>query len=172
MSEVISVKAVNTVSPLLRSINSVSMADDIRPAMRSSEQLVKDILHAHIMGSGYNLAEHARKGVLSKAWDMKTTTSTFGFTVYLSPREWLYIFNGGTYKTGVRKTKKTYKTGPYTDSLGRHYKERSYKAGVRRGAIPAGGYLDSTRRDVEGFIFNKLRSDINRAVETKLRRSL
>ena len=174
MSDVISAKVNNTISPALRGVNSISMKDDIIPAMRRTELIVKDTLRGFITNNmkGYNLGSHARKGVLSKEWALTTQSRTFGYTVYLSPREWLYIFNGGTYKTGIRRTKKAYKTGPYTDKLGRHYKERSYKAGVRRGAIPAGNYLDMTRNDVEGFIFNKLRSDINRAVETRLRRSL
>lgn len=172
MSDVISAKVNNTISPALRGVNSISMKDDIIPAMRRTELIVKDTLRGFITNNmkGYNLGSHARKGVLSKEWALTTQSRTFGYTVYLSPREWLYIFNGGTYKTGIRRTKKAYKTGPHTDKLGRHYKERRFSPGVRRGAIPALNYLDETRTTWDGIIFDQLRSDIARAVEARLQK--
>jgi len=172
MSDIISAKVKNTVSPLLRSVNSISMEDDIRPAMRSSELYVMDVLRGLITNNQrkYKLGAHADKGVKSKPWSLSTTSKTFGFTVYLSAREWLYIFNDGTYLTGKRKTKKAYKTAPYTDKLGRHIGERKYKVSVNRGAIPALKYMDYTRSAVGGVIFDKLRNDIARAVNARLNR--
>ena len=67
---------------------------------------------------------------------------------------------------------KAYKTGAYTDRLGRHVPERHYKPGVSRGSIPALKYMDATRASVEGGIFSILRHDIERAVNQRLQNAL
>ena len=170
MSDVFTAKVKNDISPALRAVGHISVEQDIRPAMKHGMGLVEDTLRANIIenSKGYRLAEHARKGVKSKMWTVMTNSRTLGFTTYLIPREWLYIFNDGTYKTGIRKTRKDYKTAPYTDRLGRHVPERQYKPGVRRGAIPALGYMDQTRRALDGAIFSILRHVIERAVNARL----
>lgn len=170
MSELFTVKVENAVSPTLREIGHISMEQDVRPAMKHAEGLVETVLRSHIAENdrAYRLAEHARRGVKSKPWTVTTSSKTLGFTTYLIPREWLYIFNDGTYKTGVRQTKKAYKTAPYTDSIGRRVPARQYKPGVKRGSIPALHYLDTTRQMIEGSIFSILRHDIERAVNQRL----
>ena len=174
MSEVFTAKANDTISTTLREIGHISMERDIRPAMRRAMDLVERNLKARISenSKGYNLDRHAQRGVKSKPWTVSSNSKTFGFTTFLVAREWLYIFNDGTYKTGVRKTKKAYKTGAYTDRLGRHVPARRYKAGVSRGLIPALKYMDATRAAVESGIFSMLRNDIERAVNQRLQSAL
>ena len=174
MSEVFTAKANDTISTTLREIGHISMERDIRPAMRRAMDLVERNLKARISenSKGYNLDRHAQRGVKSKPWTVSSNSKTFGFTTFLVAREWLYIFNEGTYITGVRKTKKAYKTGAYTDRLGRHVPERHYKPGVSRGSIPALKYMDATRASVEGGIFSILRHDIERAVNQRLQNAL
>lgn len=174
MSEVFTAKANDTISTTLREIGHISMERDIRPAMRRAMDLVERNLKARISenSKGYNLDRHAQRGVKSKPWTVSSNSKTFGFTTFLVAREWLYIFNDGTYLTGERKTKKAYKTGAYTDRLGRHVPARRYKAGVSRGRIPALKYMDATRAAVESGIFSMLRHDIERAVNQRLQSAL
>lgn len=174
MSEVFTAKANDTISTTLREIGHISMERDIRPAMRRAMDLVERNLKARISenSKGYNLDRHAQRGVKSKPWTVSSNSKTFGFTTFLVAREWLYIFNEGTYLTGERKTKKAYKTGAYTDRLGRHVPARRYKAGVSRGRIPALKYMDATRAAVGSGIFSMLRNDIERAVNQRLQSAL
>ena len=174
MSEVFTAKANDNISTVLREIGQISMERDIRPAMRRAMDLVERNLKARISenSKGYNLDRHAQRGVKSKPWTVSSNSKTFGFTTFLVAREWLYIFNEGTYLTGERKTKKAYKTGAYTDRLGRHVPARRYKAGVSRGRIPALKYMDATRAAVGSGIFSILRHDIERAVNQRLQNAL
>ena len=174
MSEVFTAKANDTISTTLREIGHISMERDIRPAMRRAMDLVERSLKDRISenSKGYNLDRHAQRGVKSKPWTVNSNSKTFGFTTFLVAREWLYIFNEGTYLTGERKTKKAYKTGAYTDRLGRHVPARRYKAGVSRGRIPALKYMDATRAAVGSGIFSMLRHDIERAVNQRLQSAL
>lgn len=169
MSNVLTASAKNEISATLREMGHISFEQDVVPAMRRAMSLVENNLKARIAenSKGYRLSRHTR-GVHSRPWSLTTGSKTFGFTTYMNPRELLYIFNEGNYKTHPRKTKKSYKTQPYTDRLGRRVPARQYRAGISRGNIAALGYLDATRAAVERGIFSILRHDIDRAVGQRL----
>lgn len=174
MSDTFFVEKDTRPTTVLNDIGFISIEKDIRPAMKPAMTLVETRLRQNIIGNakGYNLAKHAQKGVKSRAWTVTSHSKTLGFTTFLVAREWLYIFNGGTYKSGLRKTKRDYKTAPYTDRLGRKIGERHYKGGISRGSLPALDYLQETRNQLNGsLLFSSLRHAIEKAVNDKIRRA-
>lgn len=144
MSEPITVKVSDGVSPLLRQLGFYDIKRDIQPAMKPLEAVVETAVRSAIAAKdpyGGSLSRLAIKGVKSKPFSYGV-----GFTTYVDSRMWLHIFENGTYKSPNRNND-----------------------GKNRGGITALSFLELAEDNIEPTVVARLRSAVEQAVNQKFR---
>lgn len=162
---VISAQAGFDLSQMILEINGQALRPYILRGIQPLRKEMETTLKSVVSGNGkYALSAHAGRGVKSKPFQ----GGGIGFTVYFDPKEWLYIFQNGTYKTPLRPTKKPYTTTAYTDSLGRKVPKRTFKAGISRGGIAPMGFFETVEDMYGSSIFERVRSAVETAVNERI----
>lgn len=94
----------------------------------------------------------------------KSGNSIEGHT-YINPSGMLKWFEMGTYKSIPRKTRKSYTTKPFTDSLGRNYSNgKTYKSGISRGSITGKFFLQEAFNSTKNQCISILDEELGKAI--------